>query len=118
MRDFILKKSPFIIVIIIILSYGVYFYYVSQAFEKYQKVKKNSLSPNIQRLVVDKKVLLKRIDSINIVIDKLNKKIDTLESYKPKIKIKYVEKYRQIDSSNTYYLCKEFDSIFSVYHVQ
>ena len=102
---------------IIILSYGVFFYWVNKGRNNITKPK-NELENKIAKLELDKKTIQKRLDSINFITKKLNATIDSIESLKPKIKIKYVEKYRQIDSSNSNYISKEFDSIFTANHIK
>ena len=112
-----MKNGFYLVIAIILLSYGVYFYYVSDAFKKYKKPT-SELENKILKLELDKNTIQKNLDSINFITKKLNATIDSIESLKPKIKIKYVEKYRQIDSSNSNYISKEFDSIFTANNIK
>ena len=76
---------------------------------------------------VDQNIIQSRIDSLQRhsdslsryisetekKVDKLETKIDSLESLKPKIVIKYVKKYKEIDSASVGVIIADFDSIFA-----
>ena len=117
MRDFIIKKSAWVLVVIIILSYGVYFYWLIKGRNNIIKPK-TEIENRFKKLEADKKRIEKRLDSINNVATILYSKIDSIENLKPKITIKYVTKYNKIDNSNTNDLCKEFERIFTANHVK
>lgn len=51
----------------------------------------------------------KKEDEMKILI----KKVDSLQSLKPAIQIKYVNKYKEIDNASVGAVVNEFDSIFT-----
>ena len=117
MRDFLKKYPQFWVLAIICLLASAYFNYVFVG-TKHKIGVSGVIETKVEQLESDKKKLNTRIDSLLKITDNLLHVVDSIENIKPKIRIKYVEKYRQIDSSNSLNLSKEFDSIFAVHHVK
>lgn len=115
--NFFKKYPQFLIVAIICLLATLFVKYV---YFDSPRIKPSTsvITDKVDKLESEKKQLKKRIDSINTQVSALEKRIDSITKITPKIKIKYVKTYREIDSSNTSYLSKKFDSIFSVNHIK
>lgn len=121
MRKYIEKRGSLLIVgILVLLS----MYSLLTSLEK-KKVKtpinplqEEATKTKLQRLEDDKKALQIKILEQETKSKDLLEVVDSLENLKPKIKVKYVTKYKDIDSAGSMLLAKEFDSIFSSHNIK
>lgn len=113
----LVTKYPHYLVFIIIFLIGI----VSFIIGLNKKVNNTPINPIVtemaktekQRYEDNKKALQQRIDSQNIKINLLYKKLEVIQQTKTKIRIEYVNKETKISSASATALLVEFDSVFA-----
>lgn len=113
----LLKKhstSIFVSIIILLIGYLAFKDKNNNNEPTYKLLYKNRL----KLLNEEKKAILISIDSIKFEIKKRELIIDSLKNLKPQIQLKYVIKYKQIDSANSFTIVDEFKQLFAKDSVQ
>lgn len=102
------QKNILIVVLIVCLSIVSYIAFSPQKpyDDSIIKERMDKLSHENDSLLNDNKLLRAERSSYY-------KKINSLNSLEPKIEIRYVEKYKQIDNASINSITNEFDSLFS-----
>jgi uncharacterized membrane protein YhiD involved in acid resistance len=119
MRKLVLKYPQFLILAIVCLCATLYFNYVFKPISKpINPLEEEATKTKLQRIEDDKKALQIKVLEEETKSKDLLLVVDSLENLKPKIKVKYVTKYKDIDTANATALVKEFDSLFSSHNLK
>jgi ABC-type anion transport system duplicated permease subunit len=118
MRNFLETKGYVVIIAILVL---LTMYSLLTSLDKKQvksPINKELIDVETKRIADQKKAIELSLDEQEKQVKILLKKLDSLQNSKTKIQIKYVTKYREIDSASSFVLAKEFDSIFSSHNLK
>ena len=108
-----MKKIDIKILAIIILSVLVIILGYVAFNPKTEQYNDSLLKYTLNRLKTENDSLLNCIAVRDGEIKAFNSKIDSLQSLKPKIKIVYVEKYKEIDNANSGAIVAKFKNVFA-----
>ena len=112
MRNF-LETKGYIIIIGLLVLITMYSLLISFPNKTVNNPVNNYIDSETKKLEYEKKAIQHRLDSQDIAVEKLIKKLDSIQNSKAKIQIKYVIKYKEIDSSYSLHIVKEFNNIFA-----
>lgn len=118
MRNF-LETRGYILIVCILVLLTMYSLLTSLDDKRVKNpINKEKIDVDAKKLAEEKKAIQLSLEKQEKEVEKLLKKIDSLQNSKSKIKIKYVTEYRKIDSASSLVLAKKFDSIFSSHNLK
>lgn len=118
MRNYLENKQFLILIITCLLTFLYFIYILKPVGSMIKPFYRYNIKTKIEKFDNEKRDLQIKISEEKKRNLNLLSIVDSFEKIKPKIKIKYVTKFKEIDTSHIGTLSKEFDSIFSAHNIK